>query len=591
MVASVNFLEEFGNILNKKILESEEIDWAKNNFYTIEKGGLPLKFEIKGNNYPKKAILFLISKDWAGLVDFVMGIIHSYDFNIDFVTAFNSQSSKYAIIKAIFRINDERLEKRAQELKNKLKYMLKDAIRGSKSIRELAYLSAKKFEIFEEIKNIFDKTIKDVEISKDIKKEGGELEKFIISRSVRYLMERNPEDLAKIVYWQYILQKKVREEGGIYIHVDNIKTKDEILTCILAVGKWNEISLSEVLETIREYLEDFERKFDKSFLTPDGIKVIRLEIVDGKGKALPDWEIPLFESFLRSKLKGKVLKCEPEYKFSFEQVWRVLLPTIVKEAKQTHKTHISFLPWLIHRREGDLKAIIIVPNFKDINEIENKKLDLIKKLNQIEGLYVYSSRPVNFVEGVGIIFLGVKTDFTFYETEEKAYKKIREIISEIFGELRDFDETLRRFERIKYEEVIKKLGKEVPSVFSREIFSHLDDMHKINVTPEIMSEEIKFSYMLLKKFMESKDRSKLWWSIKKYRNYTFVGLIGDHGKIKVVDIMKRVQRWKPVVVRTEEFGGTLVLFVFKDLRNEDLRELENFIKEEVRGYESNFIGY
>jgi ACT domain. len=230
-------------------------------------------------DYNKKVFtIYIIAKDWAGIMDAVLGIFHDEGFNIHFAYAFATENDEAIIVLKIKNLNENEII-RLEQNRNKFLNLLKTAIKGGLSLTKLLNIGTKKIKIYNEIMDKL-KELATEEEYKDIISENGELIKFVLSRSEQYLSERKIEDLAYIVYKSYKLQKEFLKTKNVQIDIHNFITKRERLTGLTIVGYYENVSLDDVLDALKEVVGNYHRKFDKEFITDEGIIVIRLEITD-----------------------------------------------------------------------------------------------------------------------------------------------------------------------------------------------------------------------------------------------------------------------------------------------------------------------
>ncbi|MEO0276311.1 MAG: hypothetical protein ABIM60_06000, partial [candidate division WOR-3 bacterium] len=149
----------------------------------------------------KECEIDITTKDWAGLVDVVAGVIHRRGFNIKFLKGevINKELANL-LIKIEFENEGEkkRFLDQMEEMRKKIEMIL-EYDPGMINILKSGIVKIEKFKetlniIFEKIKD------KDREEKEKILKEA---EYFFSSRSWSYIDERNPEDLARQIFLNY----------------------------------------------------------------------------------------------------------------------------------------------------------------------------------------------------------------------------------------------------------------------------------------------------------------------------------------------------------------------------------------------------
>ena len=502
----------------------------------------------------------VVAPDWAGLVDTVAGIIHQRGYNIQVLLGLVNASGEYGIVHAKLLLKDEKEMSSVLEDFKVISSLLKVVAKGGRSIEKLLYGGAKKLEIYEAITRGLKRMAKPDELI-ELLKEDGEVERFVVSRSEAYLAERNPKDLAEQILTNFRFQKTLREKGrGIFVRVKNLITVRERLTCITVAGFERELTLDDVLDEIREFLPEFQRKYDKQFVTEDGITVIRLEITDDKGEPLKEEDLPLLEQHLREHLTRKKRREAFDLKAGTELYGRVLIPRLIQEVENTGLPQMYLLPGRVTREYAEFKLAIVIPlEDRPLGEIRHS---LIDRLSQVSGLVVTSAKPPSKSKGLEIIILNLRAELGEFTSEEDIYDVIKASINEVIPIFRDFDEGMRRSDRKKLEEVLGKLRERgIESRFVRHYFYEMDDFYRISAPTDELAYEVSFGYNLLKEYLRKGDG--IWVDGDSKNQILLIGVVGPPGKINLEAYLGILKEWDPLLTRLEEFGAALIVFNIK----------------------------
>jgi len=247
------------------------------------------------------ATVTVLAPDWAGLLDSVVSVIHERGYNLEYLQGFLTRGGRYAVITVSLELS-EKLTKRFLEEKATLEKLLKSMARSDRAIMKLLRGEARKLQKYREVIAILHGLCSADEIAEIV---GSEAERFFASRPGAYIEERKPDDLAKQILTNYRFQREVEAHGGVKVSVSNIETSKELLTAVSVVGLDREIALDDVLQGLREFLVDFQRKYDKEFVTDQGVAVFRVEIQTAEGTWLEEGQLTELELMLTEKLKQK----------------------------------------------------------------------------------------------------------------------------------------------------------------------------------------------------------------------------------------------------------------------------------------------
>ena len=524
--------------------------------------------------------LVVAAADWPGLVDTVTGIVHEKGLNISFIYGIMSEDEKNAcLLSKIFikeKINREDLEKTVRKLKS----LIKSFAKGGHSIKKVLSLGVEKIEILEMVKKELKKILSPEE-QKAVFAPGGELEIFIISRSEAYLKERRPEDLAKIIATNYRFIKRLRERGmGIEVTVDNIKTTKEKLSAITVAGFERELSIDDVFDSLRDFLPDFKRKYDKQFITPDGITVIRIEFTDAKDKPLRKEDLELLEAHLKRTLVVKKFRSPLNVKVGAEILGRMIIPRIIDDCNSSGVTQVYILPVDVSRNSVSFRITIAT---KDPNVYDK----LVDNFARIKGFYLITYKAPTKVKEIYIMLFMVRAMLDKFRDEMEIYDKLKNILKESLGDFRDFDEGMRVLDRRKLEKLMAQLtGRGVTEKLIRYYFFSMDDFYRASLSFERLRDDILFVHTLLRAYFKNKTKI----GISEYRNSFLLGIVSPIEELNLENLINLVKDFNPLLVRFEIYGVNVIVFEIKKREDLDIEKLLDDLKKEVK-YEGNIVRY
>jgi regulator of replication initiation timing len=524
------------------------------------------------------ARIYLGASDWPGLGETVIGIVHEKGYNIAFVYGVVSTDGKYAFIaiKIPFppeKLNDVRFH--LEEITEELKELARE---GDQIKARLVTTGIEKLEILEKIKSAL-RDIAFPEEYEEISKTGGELEKFVFSRSLAYLKERDPKTLAEIILVGHRFIKKLRQVGmGIEIHIKNIQTEREELTGLTVGGFQKDISMDEVFDLIKEVFPNFQRKFDKEFITEDGICMIRVEFTVNNRPLTPEEQKKL-EQHLKTNLKQGKIRVPLNIKFGGEIFGRALVPKMVDEALTSHIPQVAIIP-IEQSKTTVTFRIAIVDNNPEKFDI------LIKNIAKSDGFVLISFRPPSKVREEYVLFLTVRGLVSFFNSDVELFEKLKDLIRESIGPFRDFDEGLRTIDRKKLEKIYQLISRaNIPEELVRTFYFSIDDFIRTTLSPEKVAEDINFVSKCIQEHLENENK-KLF---VRYEKNSLTIVIVYQPEERIFDkIFPIVEKYEPVLVRFEIYGLN-VTFMELDIRNfkeENLPEIIENIKKEV--YHENY---
>jgi acetolactate synthase small subunit len=537
-----------------------------------------ITYDFEGNGDVSSLNILVVARDWAGLVDAVVGTVHQRGYNIHYLLGLVTSDWEYGIILTKILLRDEDEIKRAREDVNLLISFLRAVSVGGKSVQKLIHVGTRKLEIYHKVVTVLKEMCNEEEF-KELIKEGGEVEAFTISRSEAYLEERRPEDLARLILTNFRFQNQIREgKARVKVMVENIETVRERLTGISVAGLEGDISMDDVLEALRDFIPGFQRKYDKLFITPDGILVIRVEITDENGEPLKEDELPLLERHLRSRLLRRRLRELIDLKTGSELFGRVLVPRLIQEAEKSGIPQLYILPERITRGMGEFRLVLVAPlNGKPLGEIRDRVID---SLSKIKGLIVSSAKAPTPYRNFEVDILTIKAILAEFESPERIYDMIKAFLLKILPDIRDFDEGMRSADQKKLKNLLEKVKERgVDPRFAHLYYYEMDDFYRISTPEEELIEEISFADRLLREYIAlGASRPKVE-ALDKMKTI-LIGVVGPSGSIPVESFLKELAPFDPILTRIEEYEATILVFVLKRKKvKEPLNDLLDRLRE------------
>jgi hypothetical protein len=439
----------------------------------------------------------VLALDWPGLLNSCTGTLHEKGFNITFCEAvvIDEPDQKLGLVfmeidvdlpeefESLLRLEPEiekALIRTAAQETGKIKLLMSETQRAEQYTMVVEEL--KKIAGPSDYESLFDE-------------EKGEAVRFFLARTMAYLNERSPKDLAHQIYANHTFIRGVRETGKVYAWVGNIDTAGGQLTAISVAGLEHDLSMGDCFRVIDEVAPGYQRKYDKVFITGDAINVIRIEIVDAKGNALPKDQC----TELTRKLIGiqDAPVCD-RLSPGVELIGRKICPILLEEEKKLALPQVYMHP---HSR-SNIK-VVVVSSGPD----RGHAFELIEGISKVKGLEAGMPDPVSTVttdtDGTKTVqevaIIDVWVDFeTFFGTPKGPYNdelilvRIEKAIRKagpIGPRLRIFDRTGRQLRRARSERIsglVRKQGHD-PEM-ARRILARLGD--RLIVSPAVSDREV-----------------------------------------------------------------------------------------------------
>jgi hypothetical protein len=439
----------------------------------------------------------VVALQWSGLLNSCTGVLHEKGFDITSCETLTVDVAREKLGLVFMEIDVDVPEEFESFLKlePEIERALIRTAAQETGKRELLMSETQRAEqyalVVEELKKIADPQ----DYEKLFEEEKGEVVRFFLARTMAYLNDRSPKDLARQIYANQAFHKSVKETGKVCASVDNIETAGGELTAISVAGLEHDLSMGDCFRVIDEVAPGYQWKYDKAYITGDAVNVIRIEIVDARGQALTKDQC----TELTRKLTGirDAPVCD-RLSPGVELIGRKICPILLEEEKKLALPQVYMHP---HSR-SNIK-VVVVSSGSD----RGHAFDLVESISKIKGLKASMPDPISTVAGYSkdavmtqeIASVDVWVDFeTFFGTPKGPYNdelilvRIEEAIRKtdtIGPRLRIFDRTGRtlraqRSDRIADKAVEKGLSPEV----ARQIMSRLGD--KLVVSPTTSDDEV-----------------------------------------------------------------------------------------------------
>ncbi len=460
------------------------------NYDTTQKKVVILLEELGGNGVPASFFLGALAEDWPGMSNSILGIVHHKKRNVIFMKGFtlDYEEKTLGMVILVFQLKTRKEYEAFLQEKKEIIGEIRDAAQGSTGKYHLLDDEAVKFEIYDKIMRKIKELYHNPELV-EVVEESGEVLKFVSSRSREYLEERKIKDLAQLILNNYIYQNEIRSgESEEVVKIKNFGTKTEELTGISFVCRENLFSIEDFLKTLNHIVPDHIIRHHKSYSTKDGILVYRIEIVDRNGKPL---DTKLIKSIEASMDKLISISCNQKFTKlksvgGIEHYARAILPFLTEELKTTKLTQVFIN--VDKKTEFSIDIRLIIVSFKS----KKKRMHaLISRLSLVPGIYITSSIPPKIRSNrIEINILQLIVNLSEFTSIKEIYETIKTIVRKLYGDIRDFDEGFRDIYIKILNQLLEKL-KTVNSGLIKEIFFNIDELYRVEISPNLMLELIR----------------------------------------------------------------------------------------------------
>jgi acetolactate synthase small subunit len=438
----------------------------------------------------------VLALDWPGLLNSCAGTLHEKGFNIPFCEAVVIKEPEVQLGLVFIEIEVERPQdfENLRKMEDEIKETLLMAAARETGKDEILMTEARKAEHYSRVVEHL-KRISAASEYVDLLEKRGEAVRFFAARSLAYLIERSPEDIAGQIYTNYVLTKMVRETGKIYARIANIQTAAGELTGISVAGYEHDLSLGDCFRVIDEVVPGHQRKYDKAFITGDGINVFRIEILDAAGKPLVhDQQVEINQKLGAIKDSPECNRLSP----GVEMIGRKICPAMLEEERQLKIPQVYMHP---HSR-SNIKVVLVTSGAD-----RGHAFQAIEEISKVRGLEAAMPDTTSHVTaGVGdeatlqeVAIIDVWVNFeAFFGSPRGPYDdevilvRIEEALrkTEFVGpRLRIFDRTGRQLRRARSERIVAMAEKDgMDAEVARQILARLGDRQII--APAVADQEI-----------------------------------------------------------------------------------------------------
>jgi hypothetical protein len=462
-------------------------------------GGVQIYISPKPTKYAlgRPSVTFaVLGLDWPGLLNSCTGTLHEKGFNVTFCEAviIDEPERKVGLVFMEIDVAERDEFETLLKLEPEIQHTLLRAAAQETGKCELLIMETKKAEQYSLVAEALKKVAKPSEYPSFFGQKG-EAVRFFAARTLAYLMERQPEDLANQIYANFTFIKTVRETAKICSKVENIETPAGKLTGVSVAGFEHDLSMGDVFRVIDGVVPGYQRKYDKAFITGDGINIFRIEILDAKGRALPhDQQVELSKK-LSSITDAPVCdRLSP----GVELIGRKICPIMLEEERQLKLPQVYMHP---HSR-SNIKVVVVASG-----QERGHAFDLVEEISKVKGLEAGMPDPPSAVSsGTGgdmtvqeVAIIDVWVDFeAFFGTSKGPYndeiilvriEKALRRAEPVGPRLRIFDRTGRHLRRARTEKVTSLARKRgFDAEIARLILARFGD--KLMVSPTVSDKEI-----------------------------------------------------------------------------------------------------
>lgn len=464
-----------------------------------EPGGVQIYISPKPTKYAlgRPSVTFaVLALDWPGLVNSCTGTLHEKGFNISFCEAviIDEPDQKVGLIFMEIDVAQEGQFQHLLSLEPEIAETLIRIATQETGTGELLIMETRKAEQYTLVVDELKKLAEPSEYPAFFGKKG-EAVRFFAARTLAYLTERRPEDLAKQIHTNYTFLRGVRQNSKIYASVGNLQTPAGELTGISVAGFEHDLSMGDVFRVIDEVVPGHQRKYDKAFITGDGVNVFRIEIVGAKGRALShDQQVELERKLISVQDAPVCDRLSP----GVELIGRKICPIMLEEERQLKLPQVYMHP---HSR-SNIKVVLVTSGAD-----RGQAFGLIEQISKVNGLEAGMPDPPSIVAaGLGesksvqeMAIIDVWVDFEgFFGTSKGPYndelilvrieKALRKTPT-IGPRIRIFDRTGRQLRRARTEKVSAMARKQgFDAELARQILARLGDRQI--VSPAVSDEEV-----------------------------------------------------------------------------------------------------
>jgi hypothetical protein len=467
-------------------------------------GGVQIYISPQPTKYAlgRPSITFaVLALDWPGLLNSCTGTLHEKGFNVTFAEAviIQGQNSNLGLVFMEIDVAETKEFEHLLRLEPEIKDTLHRAAAEETGKVELFKMEARKADHYSSVVEELKKIAKDTDYP-DLFGEKGEAVRFFAARTLAYLTERSPQDLAHQIHTNYTFIKGVRETSKVFAKIRNIHTTKGDLTGISIAGYEHDLSMGDCFRVIDEVVPGYQRKYDKAFITDDGVNIFRIEIVDARGTQLPrDQQVELHQKLVGVKDSPVCNRFSP----GVELIGRKICPVMLEEERHLKIPQVYMHP---HSR-SNIKVVLVTSGdykgntFRCIEAIGRVK-GLEPAMPDLPSFVTYEEEGNERLQELAIIDVWVNFE-AFFGTSKGPYDDEQILVAiedalrkadKIGPRLRIFDRTGRQLRRSRTDKIAKiAQEKGIDPDLAGQILSRLGDRQIIS--PTVSDEEV-FSQVL-----------------------------------------------------------------------------------------------
>jgi hypothetical protein len=465
----------------------------------LRPGGVQIYISPKPTNYAlgRPSVTFaVLALDWPGLINCCTGTLHEKGFNITFCEGviIDEPEQHVGLILMEIDVAQEGQFEHLLSMEPEIQETLIRTAAQETGKGELLIMETRKAEQYSLVVKELKKLAEPSEYT-DFFGKKGEAVRFFAARTLAYITERRPHDLAGQIYTNYRFLREVKENPKIYANVSNIETPAGELTGVSVAGYEHDLSMGDVFRVIDEVVPGYQRKYDKAFITGDGINIFRIEIVDAKGRALShDQQTELEQKIISFKDAPVCDRLSP----GVELIGRKICPIMLEEERHLRLPQVYMHP---HSR-SNIKVVLVASGAD-----RGHAFKIVERIGKVKGLEAGMPDPPSVVtagsgedrtvQEIAIIDVWVNFEAFFgtakgpYNDElilvriEKALRKA----DAIGPKLRIFDRTGRQLRRARTEKIRSMAQKQgLDPEAARQILARLGDRQIIS--PIVSDDEL-----------------------------------------------------------------------------------------------------
>lgn len=454
--------------------------------------------QVKVVDIPEGIYFLVAAKDWPGLSDASLAVVHDKGYNLSMVFGTQVVGTPYSVV--LMRVAEvegksrEEIERDREEMVS----LLRTVAKGGLDIRTLLGAEGRKLRVYDRVLKEIDRMVEEGKLQREIRDrivgEDGELIKFIRSRTIAYLEERSPRTLAEIVRMQVELAEKARKNpDNVYVDFHIFKVgpegkREHTMVGFTVAGRSGLVKLSDVLHIFRG--QGIVESYRKEFILPDGIAIVRVEM-DGNYQRM-------LMSLREELLSLRNPRGEDEVAPGEEIFGRMVSDRLVREYESTG------IPQLLTMRiSKDIYRTSAVGPV--LWESEEEAEDAIEEALRKRRITVQDMVVRTFTRGdkkVGIYIFKVQPNVPMRHVHEE----VKKALIEVFGTVRDFDESLRRINYQKLTTLYEILAENVPRKFIGSIFYSLKDDLRIMESVDVLAAIISHIFSSVEAFLEERRK-------------------------------------------------------------------------------------